>query len=301
MIIVVGELLVDIFPDYKRIGGAPFNFAFHLKHFGLPVRFISRIGRDAHGEEILAMLNRNRFQADDIQVDASYPTGRVQVSFDRAGNPEFDIMPDAAFDHIDFDVSLPRDEPVDMVYFGSLVQRTPDGFSRLQAFLDKLDPQVPFFYDVNLRQGTHQPELIHASLQKADIVKLNEDELAYISREIVQTGVKNEAAVFDLMQQYQIRILSLTRGSHGSELFLDSRQHFSVHASDVAPIVDTVGAGDAYAAILALGYLQGWPPDGILSLATMFSGSICRIEGAVPEDGGFYHHMKNMIKGHLNE
>lgn len=296
MIIVVGELLVDIFPDYKRIGGAPFNFAFHLKHFGMPVRFISRIGQDAYGEEILSMLNRNQFQAADIQMDAVYPTGQVQVSFGRGGSPEFDIMPDVAFDHIDFNASLPLSGPVDMVYFGTLIQRAPDGFSRLQAFLDQLNPEVPCFYDINLRQGTYQPEVIHRSLGKADIVKLNEEELAYICREVVPMDAKNEAAVFSLMEQYKIQILSLTRGRDGSELFLDTHEHFSVHASDVDPIVDTVGAGDAYSAILAMGHLRGWPPDQILSLATMFSGSICRIEGAVPENPEFYQHMKNMIE-----
>jgi len=300
VILVTGELLVDIFPDYKRIGGAPFNFAYHLKNFGMPVRFISRIGRDAYGDEILAMLSRNQFDAADIQVDETHATGQVQVSFDRAGNPEFDIMPDAAFDYIDFTPYLSLTEQPEMVYFGTLIQRTEDGCARLQAFLDSLDPQVPCFYDINLRQGTHQPKVINHSLQRADIVKLNEDELHYIYQEILQTDAETESGVFALMDQYNIEVLSLTRGKEGSELFINGREHFSVHAADVDPIVDTVGAGDAYAAVLALGYLRGWHPERILSNATMFSASICRIEGAVPEDADFYQHMRNMIEGNAN-
>jgi len=300
LILVTGELLVDIFPNYKRIGGAPFNFAYHLKNFGMPVRFISRIGRDAYGEEILSMLSRNQFDAADIQMDETHATGQVRVSFDRAENPEFEIMPDAAFDYIDF--APYRELPVqpDLVYFGTLIQRTEDGCARLQSFLDSLDPQIPCFYDINLRQGTHQPKVINHSLRKANIVKMNKDELNYIQREILQTEEETETGVFALMDQYNIEVLSLTRGKEGSELFMRSHGHFSVHAADVDPIVDTVGAGDAYAAVLALGYLRGWHPERILSHATMFSASICRIEGAVPEDTAFYQHMRNMIEGNAN-
>ena len=301
MVFVVGELLVDIFPDYKRIGGAPFNFAYHLKNFGLPVKFVSRIGHDDYGAEILSMLDRNRFDASDIQKDPVHATGQVQVSFDRAGNPQFDILPAVAYDYIDFNPYLAMDQKVDMVYFGTLIQRTEAGASRLQAFLDALDPEIPCFYDINLRPGTHQPKVINYSLNKADIVKLNEEELEYINQEMLQGGDVNEAAVFSMMAQYNIQVLSLTRGSDGSELFLSGHKHFSISASNVDPIVDTVGAGDAYASILALGYLRGWHPDRILSNATMFSASICRIEGAVPEDATFYQHMRNMIAGNTNE
>ncbi|HMA66242.1 MAG TPA: PfkB family carbohydrate kinase [Desulfosalsimonadaceae bacterium] len=300
MVFVIGELLVDIFPDYKRIGGAPFNFAYHLKNLGVPVRFLSRIGRDAYGEEILSMLKHNQFRADDIQTDPAHATGQVQVSFDEENTPHFAIMEDVAYDHIDFTACAPLKQQPEMIYFGTLIQRTRQGFSRLQTFLDGLDPEVPCFYDANLRQGTRQPEVIHHSLRRADIVKLNEEELDYISREMVDSGDQGEARIFTLMQQYSIRALSLTRGSEGSELFLDDRQHFSVSAQNVDPIVDTVGAGDAYAAILALGWLKHWHPQRMLSLATLFSASICRIEGAVPEDAAFYQHMRNMIEGDAN-
>ncbi len=299
-VFVLGELLVDIFPDYQRIGGAPFNFAYHLKNFGMPVRFMSRIGRDAYGDEILSMLNRNRFSTADIQLDADHPTGQVQVSFDRNGQPEFDILDDVAFDHIDFEGCLPVETPFSLVYFGTLIQRTQGGFSRFQAFLDQLDPEIFCLYDINLRQGTRQPKVIEFSLEKADIVKLNEEELDYLCREMLHTENRSEATVFSLMAQYDIQLLSLTRGSDGSELFLADHEHFSVSASDVNPIVDTVGAGDAYAAVLALGYLRRWNPEQILSIATMFSASICRIEGAVPEDAAFYQHMRNMIGGASN-
>jgi fructokinase len=298
--LVAGELLVDVFPNYQRIGGAPFNFAYHLKNFGVPIRFISRIGRDLHGDEILAMLNRNRFSIEEIQIDPVHPTGRVQVSFDSQGNPEFAIMADAAFDHIDFRPCLPIEQPLSMVYFGSLMQRTKDGFQRLQEFLGELDPGTTCFYDINLRQGTRQPEIIHESLKKADIVKLNAEELQYLFREMLRSQDRGAAAVFSMMEQYRVEMLCLTRGSEGSELFLAGHGHFSVGAADVDPIVDTVGAGDAYAAVLALGYLKGWHPERILFLATLFAASICRIEGAVPEDPAFYQHMRNMIEGDAN-
>lgn len=300
MILVVGELLVDIFPDYKRIGGAPFNFAYHLKNFGLPVRFISRIGEDDLGAEIKSMLDRNGFERDGIQVDPAHPTGRVEVSFDGRGQPRFNIMKDAAFDHIDFAACAPCEEPFSMVYFGTLIQRTPEGCARLKAFLDQLDSGVTCFYDINLRPGLYQPEVIHYSLNRADIVKINEEELEYIRREILQTDGNREDVVFSLMERYNIRLVSLTRGSEGSELFLTGRYHYSISASDVDPIVDTVGAGDGYSAVLALGYIRGWDPQRILSTATMFSASICRIEGAVPSDISFYQHMRDILAGSFN-
>ncbi len=296
MIFVAGELLVDIFPNYRRIGGAPFNFAFHVKNLGLPVCFASRIGRDKYGDEILEMLSKNSFSTRDIQVDEKHSTGRVQVSFDSEGSPDFEILPDTAFDYIDFSPYMSFEEPPEMVYFGTLIQRTPEGFSRLHSFLDSLSAETLCFYDINLRQGTYQPGVIDMSLKKADIVKLNEEELAYLSSRFLQSGGNAESDVFSLMEKYGISALSLTRGSDGSELFLEDRQHFSVSAPNVDPIVDTVGAGDAYAAVLALGRLRGWQPDRILSLASMFSASICRIEGAVPEDPSFYQHMRNMIE-----
>lgn len=145
MILVTGELLVDIFPDYRRIGGAPFNFAYHLKNFGMPVRFVSRLGRDAYGDEILSMLSRNRFDAADIQMDETHATGQVHVSFDRAGNPEFDIMADAAFDYIDFTPYLSLSEPPDMVYFGTRSSAPKRGAQGFRVFLTAWIPKFPAF------------------------------------------------------------------------------------------------------------------------------------------------------------
>jgi len=116
MVLVLGEILFDIFPQYRRIGGAPFNFAFHLKKLGVPVRFISCVGEDEPGQRILEFLNSHGFALEDIKIDANHPSGRVLVRLDGRGMPEFDILPDVAYDYIDHErtMSLSRDETIEL-------------------------------------------------------------------------------------------------------------------------------------------------------------------------------------------
>ena len=127
MILSIGEILVDIFPNYERIGGAPFNFAYHMKKFGFPTRFISRIGCDETGENINRFISESGFDKKDIQLDADHPTGRVQVQLNEKGIPDFEILKDVAYDHISFDTVINncKENPPEFVYFGSLIQRTP--------------------------------------------------------------------------------------------------------------------------------------------------------------------------------
>ncbi|MEA1947121.1 MAG: PfkB family carbohydrate kinase, partial [Thermodesulfobacteriota bacterium] len=139
MILVIGEILFDWFPEYRRIGGAPFNFAYHLKNVGMPVRFMTRIGNDSDGKEILLKLKQLGFIMDDIQVDDRYDTGKVMVSLDRHGSPQFDIRSDVAYDHIAFPPAIgafPVDE-IRLVYFGSLIQRTENGFNVIRKILSQ--------------------------------------------------------------------------------------------------------------------------------------------------------------------
>ncbi|MFO7497130.1 MAG: PfkB family carbohydrate kinase [Desulfobacterales bacterium] len=122
MVLVIGEVLFDVFPQYRRIGGAPFNFAYHLHHLGLPVRFVSRIGADAPGREVLAFFESCGLDAGDLQLDPTHATGQVQVSLDNDAVPTFDIRPNMAYDHIDVDRNLEKllAAPPRLIYFGTL-------------------------------------------------------------------------------------------------------------------------------------------------------------------------------------
>ena len=137
MILVIGEILFDQFPSYRKLGGAPFNFAYHLQQFGYPVRFINRIGTDELGKEILGYLEEKSFPSDDIQIDNAKSTGMVHVELSANGVPKFHILPDVAYDNILYDniFQIKDDYVVDLVYYGSLIQRSFMGHSNLQVWI----------------------------------------------------------------------------------------------------------------------------------------------------------------------
>ena len=288
MIIAIGEILFDIFPNYRRIGGAPFNFAFHLKNFGIPVRFITRVGRDAEGEEICGLLSDSGFDLTDVQIDDHHPTGRVQVELDDKGVPQFDIISDVAYDYIQLTDSLQTtlQREVDLIYFGTLVQRSPTGFRTLQDVLSRKRRRTRGLYDVNLRPKCYSKPVLLNSLIQTDLVKLNREELALIRAMLNYEG-EADNFVGHLMQAYALKLLALTKGEDGNELFTPTGHH-AAPAVTPRKIADTVGAGDAFAAVFAAGYLEMWEPEEILQRAADFAARICEIEGAIPSDASFY-------------
>ncbi len=287
MILVVGEILFDVYEDHKRIGGAPFNFACHLRRLGFPVRLITRVGNDAYGREIAGILRGSGFDPGDLQVDDAHPTGAVQVELDSGGVPRFDIRPDAAYDYLDLDrVSAQDLAQVDLVYFGTLIQRTRSGFDRTRGFLAQAGPGTLRFCDLNLRPPHIFPEVVAASLQLADILKLNRDEFDYVLAQSATEGPMVEAET-GLMRHFGIETLALTDGARGSRVFRDG-QVFTAPSPQTSVVVDTVGAGDAYAAVLAAGILKGVPLARTVALAGEFAARVCAISGAMPDDLTLY-------------
>lgn len=292
MILVIGEILFDVFPNYRRLGGAPFNFAYHLKNFGFNVRFISRIGMDDGGKEILHKLELARFDPDDIQIDDVHPTGSVNVRLDRSGAPQFDIIPDVAYDYIKFIPENHSDliEGARFVYFGSLVQRSEAGCENLQAFLSRNSSATLNFYDINLRPGCYNNAIIEKSLLKTDILKINTDELEKL-KQMLSLRIKNDEFVCHLMETHSINTVSLTKGELGSELFTNQGS-FRSEPTEAIRTVDSVGAGDAYSAMLVAGLLKKWKPEKILDRASLFASRICEIKGAIPDSVSFYKPFK---------
>lgn len=288
MNLVIGEILFDVFPGYRRLGGAPFNVAFHLRHFGLPVRFFSRVGADPEGEEIRVFLAGNGFRLDDVQIDSAHPTGNVRVELDDRGVPQFDIVANVAYDYLEpapaIDASM--DDNADMVYFGTLIQRTEVGYRTVQQLLRHRASGTQCFYDVNLRPKCFNRRIVQDSLQQADHVKLNEQELKTLQDMFGWAGTGTDAAQ-RIVEANELRTLSLTRGEAGSEMFT-AAGHFTASPPRSVRVVDTVGAGDGYAAVMIAGLLQGWHPERILRSAAEFAAKICEIEGAIPTDESLY-------------
>lgn len=296
MIIAIGEILFDIFPRYRRIGGAPFNFAYHAKNLGMEVCFITRIGDDADGSEIFSILENRGFDTRWVQIDKAHKTGRVIVTPDDSGGHEFEILSDAAYDHIDLpeDPGQLPDSPVQMVYFGTLAQRTAPGFNTIQSFLSKIGSQAKRFCDINLRTGNFTDKVLRKSLEKTDVLKLNTAELDYLAS-LFQVAHKGPDMARWLIGQFGHEVVSVTAGGDGSYIIADGSQFGSGVVE--TEIVDTVGAGDAYAAVLAIGCLKGLSPETVMSVASDFSAAICTIKGAIPDDPGFYEPFRKALSG----
>lgn len=294
MILVVGEILFDVFPSYRRLGGAPFNFAFHLKNLGFPVRFISRIGNDPDGKKILGLLEMHRFDLNDIQLDDMHPTGTVTVKLDEHGVPQFRITSDVAYDYIEFIPEVHRKliRQAKLVYFGSLAQRSQQGFENVQKIIASKASSAVGFYDINLRPECYNDRLISESLLRANAIKLNQEEFEELKR-LMMFEKNSHSFVRHLLNAYELNIISLTKGREGSDLYTRNG-NFSINEVKSELVVDSVGAGDAYAAMLAAGLIKNMPPEIIIQNASAFASSICKIKGAIPETEAFYEPFQSM-------
>ena len=297
MILAIGEILFDHFPDYRRVGGAPLNFSWHLKKLGFPVRLLSRVGDDPEGRELQSLLNKNGFGEPDLQIDPAHRTGAVNVSVDADGVPAFEILPDAAFDHLVMDGSLRSvlGHESDLIYYGTLVQRTSKGRRFMEEVFSHAGGACRFLCDLNLRPDCWSRDVVEASLARADVLKLNEDELATISK-LDGINISGKDPYRSLADSYGIEMLAVTRGDKGSEIY-SRHGKSSIGPVQGLVVADTVGAGDAYSAILAAGYLGKWDPERILGVASLFSAAICGTEGALPDTDHFYDEFLEMTKG----
>jgi len=299
LIVVIGEILIDIFQDYQRVGGAPFNFAFHLKKLGFPVRFFTRVGNDQHGRRIIDLLIKNGFNEADVQVDHRHPTGTVSVDLDEQGIPHFDIRKNVAYDHLDLNVASVLDAGgAEMIYFGTLLQRTDPGCSQVHRFLSRNTNSAIRFCDINMRPPHVNVKAVAGSLHHADLLKVNEAELTDIQHAFDGPADKGDVTPW-LMETFKISNVALTRGSRGSTFYNRDGQ-ISSPAVAGPPIVDTVGAGDGYAAILAAGRLRKLPWGETIRQASRFAAQICGIAGAVPDNENFYDDFQLLMKGDAN-
>jgi fructokinase len=284
-----GEVLADIFPDQSVLGGAPFNVARHLRAFGLNPVLISRTGNDTLRQQLIEEMHRLEMLTTGIQEDERYPTGQVQVSMHAHGH-QFHILPDQAYDHICPALTaqtLAETRPR-LAYFGTLAQRCTDSRQAAAHFVSHCD--CPLLLDINLRAPWYDLEIIETSFQAASLVKLNEEELATIAA-LLQPGHQDACSQAQALQErFHLDTLIVTCGAQGSWLLDAHGTKITVKpALSSLPIIDTVGAGDAYTAVFILGWLSGWETLTTLERASAFASAICSIRGAAPADTHFYH------------
>ncbi|MDR0895621.1 MAG: carbohydrate kinase [Prevotellaceae bacterium] len=281
LIVGMGEALWDVLPEGKQIGGAPANFAYHVSQFGFDSRVVTAIGRDALGDEILDVFRTKQLQGTIARVD--YPTGTVQVTLDSEGIPCYEIKEGVAWDNIPFTSELEElARSTSAVCFGSLAQRSIVSRTTINRFLDAMpdDADRLKIFDINLRQQFYTREVIEASLNRCNILKINDEELVILNRMFAYPGIDLEDTCRTLMSTYRLRILILTCGTNGSYLFAPGITSFQETPRVV--VADTVGAGDSFTAAFCASILRGKSIQETHETAVRVSAYVCTQRGAMP-------------------
>ncbi len=294
--VVFGEALVDDFVTEQVVGGAPFNVARHLAAFMSPQLMITRIGNDRNGAVVHAEFERFAMSEAGLQIDKMEETGRVVVERSTRGH-RFSILPGQAYDFINPEQALNAIDTVEpaALYFGTLAQRGPRSRDTLHALLDATN--ATRFLDLNLREGQFDERCVFHSLHAADIAKVNEEELQNLfgwyfdlrpsSPPMSVDEVRSACA--GLVQMFSLEGLIVTLGHRGSVYFGADGAVLANRDNPAPPfVIDSVGTGDAFAAIFLLGRMRRWPLERTLARANEFAGAICTIPGSVPRDLAFY-------------
>jgi fructokinase len=278
---IFGEVLFDCFPDgEKKLGGAPFNVAWHLQAFGDNPLFISSVGEDESGVKIRHAMQKWQLSADGLQTDKSHQTGEVKVSL-QGGEPSYDIMIERAYDFIQTS-QLPNLRNDAVVYHGSLALRNAVSQSALE-FLTR-PKSVSVFMDVNLRAPWWTKESIYTCLERAKWCKLNQHELA----ELGFNSADLQQDMTRMQSHFQLEQLIVTRGEEGAIVRCNDGAFYEQNCVAADKLVDSVGAGDAFTAMYIHGLLAGWPVQKILLKAQQFASKVIGLRGAVSEDPAFY-------------
>lgn len=281
-IVGIGELLWDILPDGKKLGGAPGNFAYHASQFGFDSAIVSALGNDKLGDEIMCNLNEKGIGGVIDRVD--YPTGVVQVTLDCNGVPIYDIKENVAWDNIPYTSKLEELAQNTMaVAFGSLAQRNIVSRDTINKFLDAMPDEKGRYkiFDINLRQGFYTKETICSSMEKCNILKINDEELVAISRMFGYPGIDLQDKCWILLAKYKLELLILTCGVNGSYVFTPGNVSFV--ATPKVEVADTVGAGDSFTATFISSLLHGESVKDAHMKAVRVSAYICTQHGAMPE------------------
>ena len=289
----IGEILFDVYEDQKTMGGAPFNFIYHVVKLTGQGNFISRIGDDELGQEIRQFLNKKNISLDYLQKDKNHKTGVAKAVLDERKIPTFTIEEDRAYDFIETtdDLISLVENNTDCLYFGSLAQRNKDS----RNTISKLYSLAPVkFCDLNLRQNFYTKEVIKNSLEAADIVKLNSDELRIVNRIFNQNDFSLIDTMENVVNQFSIELLCVTDGENGA-ILVNNNYESDRFKLKPEKIVDTVGAGDAFAAILCVGYLNKHDFRTINKLANEFAGEIVKVKGALSDDDNIYEKYKALV------
>jgi fructokinase len=283
-VIGVGEVLWDLLLTGPQLGGAPANFAYHAHALGAQAQVITRVGKDDYGREIIRRFHEMGLPETGVQVDETAPTGIAKVELSGDGLAHFTIQENVAWDHIAVTTeALVAASEAHAICFGSLAQRSEPSRNTIQQLVAAAPADALRVFDINLRQQFYSRDVIEQSLQRANVLKLNDDELPTLAGMFNLTGAA-EDHIERLAQMFGLRLVALTRGANGSLLY--QKDNDEVRWSDCpsrpVKVVDTVGAGDSFTAALVLGLLRKMDLDEINSIANEVARYVCSQPGATP-------------------
>jgi fructokinase len=279
-IVGLGEILWDVFPERKVLGGAPANFAYIASQFGFDGYVVSAIGKDLLGKEVLDNLAGKELNY--LIESLDFPTGTVQVTLDDKGIPRYEICENVAWDNIPF---TPRTEELarscSAVCFGSLAQRTEVSHNTIQRFLELVPRDAYRVFDINLRQAFYTIDIIHKSLLQCNILKINDEEVAAIASLFGCDELTEQAVCRHLLDVYKLEMVIETKGAEGS--YVIARDETSYVDTPKVFVADTVGAGDSFTGSFIAALLHGESIREAHRLAVAVSAYVCMMHGAMPK------------------
>ncbi|MEA3327334.1 MAG: carbohydrate kinase [Chloroflexota bacterium] len=281
--LLYGLILFDIIEGKKYVGGPAINIALHMANHGYLPTLVSCIGNDELGSIANSVLVENHVSIDFVNTDFEHETGWVKVFLDNQGNPKFEIIQQVAYDFIslsDTQMSKLSQNPFDIIYFGTVVQRNSKSQETLRHLIKKI-PAKEIFFDINLRPGHYSKEVVDFSLNHTDILKLNEEELLQVA-DLFEIDTKSEASLIDwIFSKYPSKIILLTRGKNGATVFTHNIREDIKGLS--VKVKDTVGSGDAFSAGFIMEYLSSGDVTLAAQKGNKLGAYVATKSGAVPE------------------
>ena len=281
VIVGMGEALWDVFPEGKKFGGAPANFAYHVSQFGLESYIVSAVGDDELGQEIIDHFHKKNIRH--IVETVPYPTGTVQVELDPNGVPQYEIKENVAWDNIPFTPQLEAlAHRTRAISYGSLAQRNEVTRQTINKFIDAMpkNEDTLIIFDVNLRQRFYTKDVLDASMRRCNVLKINDEELITIGRLFGYPGLDIENKCWLILGKYNLDMLVLTCGVNGSYVFAPGSKSFQ--ETPKVEVADTGGAGDSFTGTFCACILKGMTIAEAHKRAVEVSAYVCTQHGAMP-------------------
>ncbi len=281
-IVGLGEILWDLLPSGRQLGGAPANFAYCSHLLGDRGVVASRVGSDEFGGDIRQSLLALGITDQFLQVDSGRPTSIVQVQVDAEGQPRFEIVDPVAWDFLEWTPTWKAlAQSADAVCFGSLAQRHAQSRRTILKFLEATRPEALRIFDVNLRQNFYSQEVIYESMKRSNVIKLNHEEVPRIADLLSMSGTDMQSFCAEVIAKFHLQLICITRGINGS--LLCTKDHTVEHPGFTAQVADTVGAGDAFTAALVHEFLRGSTLQQMNDSTNRMGAWVASRHGAMPK------------------